>query len=195
MLEGLNNVLARIQEIKSHFRGVGVAGAVTIAPHYQASSRLEARGVEPFIPTNIVRDVEESVRGSVQNVSDYDELISRAASKYNIDPALLKALIHAESGFKSNAISPAGAMGLTQLMPATAAALGVSDPFDPAQSIDGGARYLRAQLDRFGGDESLALAAYNAGPGAVVKYGGIPPYSETQRFVKRVLELREVYSR
>ncbi|MGQ9454277.1 MAG: lytic transglycosylase domain-containing protein [Armatimonadota bacterium] len=195
MLEGLNNVLARIQEIKSHFRGMGVSGAVTIAPHYSASSRLQANGVEPFIPGNIVRDVEDSVKGAIQDVSAYDELINSSASKYNIDPALLKALIHAESGFKPNAVSPAGAMGLTQLMPATAAALNVSDPFDPTQSIDGGARYLRAQLDRFGGDESLALAAYNAGPGAVIKYGGIPPYSETQRFVNRVLALREVYLR
>jgi soluble lytic murein transglycosylase-like protein len=128
-----------------------------------------------------------------QAVSAYDAIISEAAAKYNIDPALLKAVIHAESGFKPNAVSPAGAQGLMQLMPSTAAALGVTDPFDPEQNIYAGARYLRAQLDRFGGDVALALAAYNAGPGAVARYGGVPPYKETQRYVQRVLELRNAY--
>ena len=104
-----------------------------------------------------------------------------------IDPALLKGLVQQESGFDPNARSGAGAVGLTQLMPGTAAALGVTDPTDPAQSLQGGARYLREQLDRFGGDERLALAAYNAGPGAVSKYGGIPPYAETQGYVNKVL--------
>lgn len=113
--------------------------------------------------------------------------IDAAAEKYRLDPALLRGLIRAESNFNPSAGSPAGAQGLTQLMPATARSLGVTNPLDPAQAIDGGARYLRQQLDRFGGDERLALAAYNAGPGAVQRFGGVPPYAETRTYVERVL--------
>ena len=112
--------------------------------------------------------------------------IDAAAARYGIDPALLKGLIRQESGFDPSARSGAGAVGLTQLMPGTAAALGV-DPTDPAQAIDGGARYLKQQLDRFGGDAAKALAAYNAGPGAVAKYGGVPPFAETHNYVQKVL--------
>jgi len=119
--------------------------------------------------------------------TDFDSEINAAATSYGIDPALLKGLVQQESGFDPNARSGAGAVGLTQLMPSTASALGVTDPTDPAQSLQGGARYLREQLDRFGGDERLALAAYNAGPGAVAKYGGVPPYAETQGYVNKVL--------
>src|SRR6185295_7096832 len=106
--------------------------------------------------------------------------------------ALLKGLIRQESGFNPAARSGAGAVGLTQLMPGTAASLGV-DPSDPAQAIDGGARYLKQQLDRFGGDVTKALAAYNAGPGAVAKYGGVPPYGETQNYVQRVMAFAQQY--
>lgn len=96
-------------------------------------------------------------------------------------------MIEQESGFDPNATSQAGAAGLMQLMPETARGLGVTDPYDPAQSIEAGVRYLRGQLDRFGGDPALALAAYNAGPNAVQRYGGVPPYAETQRYVESVL--------
>ena len=119
--------------------------------------------------------------------------IDAAAASNGIDPALLKGLVSQESGFDPNARSGAGAVGLTQLMPGTAAALGVTNPLDPAQSLQGGAKYLRQQLDRFGGDEKLALAAYNAGPGAVAKYGGVPPYSETQNYVNSVLSKAASY--
>jgi len=123
----------------------------------------------------------------------YEQQIDSAAQKYGIDPAVLKGLIKQESGFNANAGSPAGAQGLTQLMPGTASAMGVTDLHDPAQSIDGGAHYLKMQLDRFGGDYSKALAAYNAGPGAVQRYGGVPPYSETQNYVKNVLAFAQQY--
>ncbi|MDX6700264.1 MAG: hypothetical protein QOF26_490, partial [Baekduia sp.] len=124
--------------------------------------------------------------------TQYDAQITAAATKYGIDPALLKGLIRQESNFDATAQSGAGAQGLTQLMPGTAATLGV-DPSDPAQAIDGGAKYLKQQLDRFGGDVSKALAAYNAGPGAVAKYGGVPPYAETQNYVQKVLGFAAEY--
>ena len=123
----------------------------------------------------------------------YDGLVTAAAQRYGLDPAVLHGLIQQESGFDPNAGSPAGAQGLCQLMPGTAASLGVTNPLDPAQSIDGGARYLRAQLDAFGGDPSLALAAYNAGPGAVRRFGGVPPYAETQAYVQKVLGYANAY--
>src|SRR5205085_7228620 len=106
--------------------------------------------------------------------SPYSAQINAAAQKYGVDPALLKGLIKQESDFNPNAGSSAGAQGLTQLMPGTAQSLGCTNPLDPAQSIDAGARYLRQQLDTFGGDTRKALAAYNASPGAVQRYGGVP---------------------
>jgi hypothetical protein len=118
--------------------------------------------------------------------------IDASAKKYGVDPALLRGLIRQESNFNPNAGSPAGARGLTQLMPGTAAALGV-DPSVPAQAIEGGAKYLRQQLDKFGGDPAKALAAYNAGPGAVQRYGGVPPFAETQNYVRKVLAYAAEY--
>jgi len=119
--------------------------------------------------------------------------IDAAATREGVDPAVLRGLIRQESGFNPAATSGAGAEGLTQLIPATAAALGVTDPYDPAQAIDGGARYLRAQLDRTGGDYTTALAAYNAGPAAVERFGGIPPYAETREYVAKVLGYAQQY--
>jgi soluble lytic murein transglycosylase-like protein len=121
--------------------------------------------------------------------------IDAAAAKYGVDPALLRGLIRQESNFNPNAGSPAGAQGLCQLMPGTAAALGCTNVHDPAQNIDAGARYLRQQLDAFGGDVSKALAAYNAGPGAVKRYGGVPPYAETQNYVRQVQAYADEYRR
>jgi soluble lytic murein transglycosylase-like protein len=113
--------------------------------------------------------------------------ISAAAKRHELDPALLSAVVGQESGFQPRAVSGAGAMGLMQLMPETARALGVRDPFDPAQNVDGGAKYLRGLIDRYRGRLDLALAAYNAGPGAVDRFGAVPPYPETQAYVKNIL--------
>jgi len=123
----------------------------------------------------------------------YEALIQQAAARNGVDPAVLHGLIQQESGFDPSATSSAGACGLTQLMPGTASSLGVSNPLDPAESIEGGARYLGQLTSEFGGNTSDALAAYNAGPGAVQEYGGIPPYSETESYVTKVLGYAEAY--
>ncbi len=129
-----------------------------------------------------------------RNLDTYDDLILEAAASHDVSPALLKAMMLVESGFNSRAVSPRGAQGLLQLMPATARSLGVDDSFDPEQNIGGGARYLRKQIDRFGGNVDLAVAAYNAGPGNVNKYGGIPPFEETQFYVAHVTKLYDYFA-
>ena len=120
-----------------------------------------------------------------------EKSIQKAASKYNLSPGLIRGVIQAESNFRVDAVSRAGAQGLMQLMPATAKELGVTKPLDIEQNIDGGAHYLRKMLNRFGGDVKLALAAYNAGPGTVRKYAGNVPYRETIQYVDRVLRFSE----
>jgi soluble lytic murein transglycosylase-like protein len=123
----------------------------------------------------------------------YEALVEQAAARNGLDPAVLHGLIQQESGFDPSAASSAGAAGLTQLMPATASSLGVANPLDPAESIEGGARYLSEMMSRFGGNTADALAAYNAGPGAVQQYGGVPPYAETESYVEKVLGNAEAY--
>jgi len=116
------------------------------------------------------------------------ELVQSAAQKYQVDPKLVSAIAEVESGGNQSAISPVGAIGVMQLMPGTAASLGV-DPYDERQNIEGGAKYLHEMLETFGGDIRKAVAAYNAGPQAVKEYGGVPPYRETQDYVNKVLDL------
>jgi len=164
--------IAELQQLTSTI--IGAPAAATPVPSTNFASLLAgAQGTTPAAP-------------GAGAATPFGAEIDAAAAKNGIDPALLRALVRQESGFDPAARSPAGATGLTQLMPGTAASLGV-DPTDPVQALDGGARYLRQQLDRFGGDERLALAAYNAGPGAVARHGGVPPYAETQRYVEKVL--------
>ncbi|MDI6775941.1 MAG: lytic transglycosylase domain-containing protein [Syntrophales bacterium] len=130
-----------------------------------------------------------------QDVERYDHLITKAAKKYNVDSALIKAVIKAESNFNPRAVSPVGARGLMQLMPATASSLEVQDSLHPENNIEGGVRYLRYLLNLFNGDLPLTLAAYNAGEGAVARYNNsIPPYEETQTYIQRVLNYFNKYS-
>lgn len=125
--------------------------------------------------------------GSVNYKGDFNEIIDSASKKYNINSSIIKAVIKAESNFNPSVVSSAGAMGLMQLMPDTAKSLGVGDTFDPVENIEGGVKYLKEMLDKFGGKLELALAAYNAGPGNVIKYGGIPPFQETQGYVTKIM--------
>jgi len=118
----------------------------------------------------------------------YQKIINGSARRHEVDPLLVSAVIRHESGFVPTAVSKAGALGLMQLMPETAKSLGVNNAFDPQQNIEGGTKLLRGLLDRYHGQIDLALAAYNAGSGAVDKYGGIPPFPETQAYVRNVLE-------
>ena len=121
-----------------------------------------------------------------RNLDSYDDIVLTAASEFRLAPELVKAVILVESGMNPRATSPRGAQGLMQLMPGTAAELGVADSYAPLANVRGGARYLRQMLDQFG-DKELALAAYNAGPGNVRKYDGIPPFEETRYYVRKVL--------
>jgi len=125
----------------------------------------------------------------VEYLADYHTIINEKAETYDIDPSLIKAVIETESNWNSMAISRKGAMGLMQLMPSTASDMNVHNPFNPEENIEGGTRYLRYLLERYKGDLTLALAAYNAGPNAVEKYGCIPPYTETRQYVSKVLSI------
>jgi soluble lytic murein transglycosylase-like protein len=150
-----------------------------------------------YIATCIACDVHSKIdfAHTPLNVEAFKTEIAAAAASYGVDSALLRAVIHAESAFNPLAVSIKGAQGLMQLMPSTAGDLGVSDAFDVAQNIGGGAKYLAQLLKDFNGNTELATAAYNAGEGAVQKYGGVPPYDETRVYVQRVAQLRDRYQK
>jgi soluble lytic murein transglycosylase-like protein len=165
---------------KEKGRDVASAGPTSIMSSMSAmTAPISGRGVR--------NRVSNRLKGQTTGSVKIDELIVAAATRYGIEPLLLFSVMSQESAFKSQAISPKGARGLMQLMPATAARFGVKDIFDPEQNIHAGARYLRFLLDLFDGDISLALAGYNAGEGAVKKYGyAVPPYPETINYVRKI---------
>ncbi|MGA2150664.1 MAG: lytic transglycosylase domain-containing protein [Geobacteraceae bacterium] len=131
--------------------------------------------------------------GCAGNPAEFDPIINSCALEYGVDKSLVKAVIHAESGYDPNAVSAKGASGLMQLMPQTAKSLKVANTFDPTDNIRGGVRYLKFLLDTFRGDVTLALAAYNAGLARVAQYNGVPPYEETRNYVARVMQYRKSY--
>ena len=149
----------------------------------------ELRGV---VPDEVLDEV---VLSAGAKPTDLAEMVEAAARRHGLDPELVRAVVAVESGFRPNAVSPKGAQGLMQLMPATAKSLGVKDAFDPFSNLDGGTRYLRLLVTRYGGDLNRALAAYNAGEGAVARHGGVPPYPETLAYVRKVLERAQASGR
>ncbi|GAB1596422.1 lytic transglycosylase domain-containing protein [Lysobacter claricitrinus] len=165
-------------------RPVGVANAGAIRTiRYSYMETCYACGAQPGVNFSTLRLKPDAYRSE----------IAAAALQYGVEESVVRAIIHAESAFNPNALSRVGAQGLMQLMPATARRFGVGNAFDPAQNIRGGVQYLAFLLKRFNGDVRLAAAGYNAGEGAVDKYGGVPPYSETQRYVQRVALLADRY--
>jgi len=183
-------VLARVNELQQMTAAQAAAPPAQPTDTAAFASQLQTASTSAAItgatPATDATNVMATGASELPADVPYGAEITAAAKKYGLDPALLAGLVKQESGFNPNAGSPAGARGLTQLMPGTAAGLGVTNVLDPVQSLDGGAKYLREQLDAFGGDVARALAAYNAGPGAVQRYGGVPPYAETQNYVRVV---------
>jgi soluble lytic murein transglycosylase-like protein len=184
--------VARVAELQQLIGGVAPtptpppATSGAFASQLATASAVPAATAAAAPATSFNAGVQPGAASELPAGTPFGAEITAAAKRHGLDPALLAGLVKQESGFDPGAVSPAGAQGLTQLMPGTAAGLGVTDPLDPAQALEGGAKYLREQLDRFGGDVARALAAYNAGPGAVQRYGGIPPYAETQNYVRAV---------
>lgn len=173
-LDNLQRALQRIQEIQERF------------------------GFKVDNPNSSFNEVLKGVQNSNKTSSipkTYYELIQQASEEFQIDANLIRAICLVESNFNPSATSPKGAMGLMQLMPETAKELGIHNPYDPKENIWGGVRYFKSLLQKYDGNLELALAAYNAGPGSVEKYNGIPPYPETQNFVKNVLEYFKEFSR
>jgi len=161
------------------------AGSPPVARPTATESRAESRprDEQPLVP-----EVTVATEFSLPANIVYEELIQEAALRFALAPALIRAVIRTESAFNASAVSSAGAQGLMQLMPELANEMGVTDPFDPRENIMAGSQYLSALLTDYAGDVELALASYNAGPGAVEHYGGIPPFEETQRYVRTVLD-------
>jgi Rod binding domain-containing protein len=150
------------------------------------------RSLEPYLKSE-TPGAASSIQPAIEKIKAFNDHITEAVEESKLNPALLYAVITQESGGNPGEVSSKGAKGLMQLMDGTARELGVGNSLDPRQNILGGARYLRQMLDRFGGDLRLALAAYNAGPGAVERYGNVPPFTETQNYVTRVMEHYERY--
>jgi soluble lytic murein transglycosylase-like protein len=187
-------VVSRIAQLQSLMAPPQAAPTANFAATLaSASAPTATAAATAATPATALASTASTGQSALPAGTPYGAEITAAAQRNGLDPALLAGLIKQESGFNPNAGSPAGARGLTQLMPGTAAGLGVTDVSDPAQSLEGGARYLAQQLATFGGDVTKALAAYNAGPGAVQRYGGVPPYAETQAYVQKVQAFAAAY--
>lgn len=215
MLSSLNLTLARLNSIESNFVALkGLSDELnTQAPVSKSVQNSEFKAILDEKLNNNTQKVEADVKATpLDNTikepnreaislkskidakikdTDIDEIIDTFCEKYNMDNNFIKAVIKQESGFNAKALSKKGAMGLMQLMPSTAKSLGVINAFNPWENVEGGVKYLKSLEDKFKGDKKLALAAYNAGPNAVKRYGGIPPYKETQNYVNSIMGIYE----
>ena len=200
-LSGLESAKAAMQ---NHFEKLGIqdyfkkpirsnpVSATTMPVSLPSRASLPALAVpEPVQTMPATKNPQPRVSTQIDARAAIDASIRKAAAKYDLSPALLHAVVKAESNYDAGAVSPAGAQGLMQLMPGTADELGVEDPFDIEQNINGGARYLRRMLNRFDGDIEQALSAYNAGPGTVQRYNGKVPYAETRTYVAKVMRFAD----
>ena len=206
--QSLNYALARVNYIEHSFAALeNVAGQYSTAEAIESDFKkiLEEKNKQTntieneTAPTPLAaleEDIEPNIKEAIELKSkidlksqstNIDELVQTFSDKYGIDGDFIKAIIKQESGFNPNATSKKGAMGLMQLMPKTAESLGVLDAYNPSQNIEGGVKYLKTLLDKYNNNHELALAAYNAGPTAVQKYGGIPPYKETRNYVNSIM--------
>jgi soluble lytic murein transglycosylase-like protein len=194
-LEGLQGALARIREIQSRLEPLSSEASDGTSAGGAFADALSA-AMAPGGGTDAEAAGSLSGLSSLSNLAmpaNLTEVIREQGERAQLDPNLLKAVIRNESNFNPRAVSPVGAQGLMQLMPGTARGLGVQDSFDPAQNVAGGAKYLKSLLNRYDQSLPLALAAYNAGPGAVDKHGGVPPYAETTRYVQKVMQSYQAY--
>ena len=205
----LNLTLARLSSIENNFYALqNIASSQTDQTiNSDFKKILDAKTNDKVPKDNNAKKIEDILEDTIENIkpekkeavnlkskidlkaqsTNVDEIIEVFSEKYGVDEDFIKAIIKQESGFNPKATSKKGAMGLMQLMPKTAKALGVVDAYNPSQNIEGGVKHLKGLLDSYNGDKELALAAYNAGSGAVRKYGGIPPYKETQNYVKSIM--------
>jgi len=171
---------------RAGLRSTLLAAAAVVLPHPVKPESLPSAWLRPPVP--IVTTRIESVVGIPANHA-YDQFIREASARYGVDATLIRSVMQTESAFDALAVSRAGAMGLMQLMPDVALELGVEDPFDPRQNVMGGVKYLRRLLNLYNGNVPLALASYNAGATNVAQYGGVPPFPETQNYVKQITRL------
>lgn len=195
-LAGVREVQARISELQAQFGLPGNVPGMDFAKTLRQEMKKqtvvkEAAATKPSVSVEKAKAADKvySANASLPLADEsLSSLITNAAKKYQVDPKLVSAVAEVESGGRQEATSAAGAVGVMQLMPDTAASLGVN-PYDKRENVEGGAKYLREMLDLFGGDVKKAVAAYNAGPAAVKNYGGVPPYKETQNYVNKVLDI------
>ncbi len=178
----------RSERRRARLRSLVFTGLALVLPHQLKHRPLSWLSAPHLSGPRVSTSIDSIV--PVPPSKAYESIIQEAAARYNVDPALIRSIMHAESGFDPSAVSRAGAMGLMQLMPDVAEAFGVEHPFDPRENIMAGARLLRELLDQYRGNLRLAIASYNAGPTAIANYGGVvPPFRETQGYVKKVTSL------
>lgn len=190
---GKDAAVQRIVELKNYVAGINKSnlenGSDSSVEKFAEVLKSSNAGDSRFKVLNqeeVIAAGETATVGKVSKTRILD-IISKVSKKYGVDEKLIQAIVKQESGFNPNATSHCGAMGLMQLMPGTAKGLGVNNPYDPVQNIEGGVKYIKAKLEKYNGNLILALASYNAGSGNVDKYGGVPPFKETQNYVKSIL--------